>query len=335
METVRDPQEIRSVLSTVLYAPEDVERLRQAFGPAEFIHLHPGDAPGIEAALKHVDVAVLPIDLDDRFLDAPHLRWIHCDHAGLTKSARPELFEKGILLTGSAGRSAAALAQHGFFFALSLTFDAPRLLEMQKKHLWRRLPEYDKGRALWGKTLGIIGFGHTGREMAMLGKAMGMNTIAARRRAGQEHPAVDRMLSVDAGDPLDPLIEDSDVIMLATQLTDETYHLISTAEFEAMKNSAYLVNMARGAVIDQNALIEALHTGQIAGAGLDVTDPEPLPADSPLWDMPNVLITPHHTPALPDRTQRSIDMIAENARRYRRGERMLNEATPRDVFTKI
>jgi phosphoglycerate dehydrogenase-like enzyme len=93
--------------------------------------------------------------------------------------------------------------------------------------------------------------------------------------------------------------------------------------------------MARGAVIDQDALIEALRTGQIAGAGLDVTDPEPLPADSLLWDMPNVLITPHHTPALPDRTQRSIDMIAENVRRYRKGERLLNEATPRDVFTKI
>lgn len=334
MESTREPREIHSVLSTVLYSPEEVAQLREAFAPAEFIHVHPGDADAIERALQHVDVAVLPMDLDDRFLNAPHLRWIHCDHAGLTRSARPELFEKGILLSGSAGRSAAALAQHGFFFALSLTFDSRRLLEMQSEHRWTRVPGYEQRRALWGKTLGIVGFGNTGREMALLGKAMGMRVIASRRRAGETHPAVDRMLSVDAGDSLDPLIQESDVIMLAAHLSDETYHLISTAEFAAMKDDAFIINMARGPVIDHEALIEALQTGQIAGAGLDVTDPEPLPADSPLWDMPNVLITPHQTPALPDRTQRSIDMITENVLRYRAGQSLLNEVTPRDVFTK-
>jgi phosphoglycerate dehydrogenase-like enzyme len=121
--------------------------------------------------------------------------------------------------------------------------------------------------------------------------------------------------------------------MLAAQLTDATHHMFSAAEFARMKESALIVNMARGPIIDQDALIEALHAGQIAGAGLDVTDPEPLPPESALWDAPNVIITPHSTPRLPDRTQRSIDTIVENLRRYRAGEPMLNALTERDVYT--
>jgi phosphoglycerate dehydrogenase-like enzyme len=329
-----ETREIRSVLSTVLYHPHEVEQLRQAFAPSEFIHLHPGDAAGIEAALQYVDVAVIPIDLDDRFLAAPHLRWVHCDHAGLTRSARPEVFEKGLIVTGSAGRSAPALAQHGFFFALSLTFDVRQLLRNQEEHVWRGIPGYHERLALWGKTLGVVGYGNTGREMAKLGKAFGMTVIASRRRAGELDPNVDVMLSTDAGDSIDALIEQSDVLMIAAPLTDDTFHMFSTEQFAAMKDTAYVINMARGPLIDQPALIEALRTGQIAGAGLDVTDPEPLPASSELWDLPNVLITPHMTPMLPDRTQRSIAMIAENARRYRSGEPLNNQLTERDIFTR-
>ncbi|PRX96555.1 D-2-hydroxyacid dehydrogenase [Allonocardiopsis opalescens] len=334
MPSPSEEREIRSVLATVLYQPHEIDLLRAAFAPAEFVHLHPGDAEGIAEALEHADVAVLPIDLDDRFLKAPKLRWVHCDHSGLTRSARPEVFEKGLIVTGSAGRSAPALAQHGFFFALALTFDARRLLEKQAEHVWRGIPDYHHRLALWGKTLGIVGFGHTGREMAELGRAFGMRVVALRRQAGRTHPAVDLMLATDAGDSLDTLIAEADVIMLAAPLSDETYHLFSTEQFASMKDDAYIINMARGPVIDQDALIDALRTGQIAGAGLDVTDPEPLPAESPLWDLPNVIITPHMTPMLPDRTQRSIDMIVENIGRYRRGEPLLNALGPRDIFTR-
>ncbi|HET6706312.1 D-2-hydroxyacid dehydrogenase, partial [Amycolatopsis sp.] len=268
-----------------------------------------------------------------RHLGAPRLRWVHCDHSGLTRSARPEVFERGLLVTGSAGRSAPALAQHGFYFALALTFDARGLLEMQDAHQWRPAPGYEKRLSLWGKTLGVVGFGHTGREMARLGKAFGMRVIAYRRSAGDVPADVDVMLSADRGDRMDRLVAESDVIMLATQLTDVTHHLFSTGEFARMKNTAFLVNMARGAVVDQDALVKALHAGEIAGAGLDVADPEPLPPNSDLWDAPNVLITPHMTPAVPDRTQRSIDVIAENARRYRAGEPLLNALTERDIYT--
>ena len=326
--------EVRSVLATVMWEPEELDQLRQAFAPAEFVHLHPGDASGIADALQRVDVAIHLMDIDDRFLAAPNLRWVHCDHSGLTRSARPEVFEKGIIVTGSAGRSAEALAQHGFYFALSLTFDAKQLFAKQAAHVWGGITDYQNRLALWGKTLGVVGLGNTGQAMADLGKAFGMKVIGYRRSAGDLPKNVDRMLSADAGDSLNPLLEESDVIMLAAPLNDDTYHLFSGEQFQRMKNDAYLINIGRGQLLDQDALISALEAGEIAGAGLDVTDPEPLPADSPLWDMPNVMITPHMTPKLPFRTQRSIDLILENLHRYQRAEPLLNALTPRDVFTK-
>jgi len=329
-----EPREIRSVLSTVFFSDDEVDQLRRAFAPAEYIHLSPGDKEGIAAALAHVDVAVLWGDLDERFLDAPNLRWVHCDHAGLTRSAKPEYLERGLIITGSAGRSAPALAQHAFYFALALTFDARRLFEMQAAHIWHGIPGYHDKVALAGKTLGIVGFGHTGKAMAELGRAFGMRVMTYSRSAQEQHPAVDTMLAAERGDSLDRLIDESDVIMLAAPLNDATHHMFSRPQFERMKDHAFLINLGRGGLIDQDALIDALERGWIAGAGLDVTDPEPLPADSRLWDAPNVIITPHVTPKMPDRTQRSIDIIVENARRYRAGESLINALTERDLFSK-
>jgi phosphoglycerate dehydrogenase-like enzyme len=324
---------IDSVLCTLTFDDDHIAQVRRAFEPAEFVHCAPGDAAGIEAALQKADVAVLNGDLDDRHLSAPHLRWVHCDHSGLSRSARPEVFGKGLLVTGSAGRSAAALAQHGFYFALALTFDSRRLLADQAAHRWRGIPDYDKRLGLPGKTLGIVGLGHTGREMAALGKAFGMRVVAYTRSVPPDHRNVDELLCAERGDSLERLLDAADVIMLATRLTDKTYHLFSDAEFRRMRPSAFLINMARGDVIDEAALLRALRANEIAGAGLDVFSQEPLPAESPLWDAPNLLLTPHQTPALPDRTQRSIDTIAENARRYRAGEPLLNALTEDDVYT--
>ncbi len=329
-----EPREIHTVLSTLVFEPDEVDQLRRAFAPAEFVQVHPFDNEAIAVALERADVALLPFDLDDRHLAAPNLRWVHCDHAGLNRSARPEVFERGLIVTGSAGRSAPALAQHAFYFALALTFDAHSLFAHQAAHRWGGIPDYEHRLALHGKTLGIVGFGNTGREMAALGRAFGMRVLAYRRTAGDVPPTVDRMLATEDGDTLDELLDESHVVMLAVALSDATHHLFGAEQFERMRDDAYLVNLARGAVVDHEALIRALGDGQIAGAGLDVTDPEPLPDDSPLWDMPNVMITPHMTPKLPGRTQRSIDVIVDNVGRYRRGEPMRNALTPDDVFTK-
>ena len=325
--------EIRNVLAAVDYSESDVRQLRNAFPGAEFVHCDPDDVRGIHSALDRAEVAILAGDLNENFLTAPKLRWVHCDHAGLNKSARPEVFERGLVITGSAGRSAPALAQHAFFFALALLYDVRMLLAAQADRDWQRgRPNGDK-LALWGKTLGIIGFGHTGRAIAALGRSFGMNVIVYRRSAEAESSDVDVMLSADRGDALSLLTSKADVVMVAANLSDETHHLIGVEELRDMKNEALLINMARGELVDEEALIDALRTGEIAGAGLDVFAVEPLPTDSPLWELENVILTPHATPRMPDKTQRSIDMIAENARRYRAGAPLLNAITARDLYT--
>jgi phosphoglycerate dehydrogenase-like enzyme len=141
------------------------------------------------------------------------------------------------------------------------------------------------------------------------------------------------MLSAAAGNGIDSLL-DCDVIMLAAGLSDETHHLFGADQFRRMKTTAIMINMSRGSLIDENALTVALLAGEIAGAGLDVFETEPLPKDSPLWDLPNVYITPHSTPQMPDRTGRSIQIICENVKRYRAGQTMLNLLEERDVYTK-
>lgn len=327
------PITIDRVLCTLPFADEFVDQVKNAVSPAEFIHVAPDDVAGIAEALETVDVAIISGDLDDRYISAPSLKWVHCNHSGLTKSARPEVFAKGMRVSGAAGRSAAALAQHGFYFALSLTFDSKSLLANQTSHVWRGIPNYGDRLGLAGKTLGIVGLGHTGREMALLGQAFHMKVVAYTRSDQPDQPNVDVLLSAARGDTLDMLIDQADVIMLATQLTDETYHMFSEREFKRMRKSAFIINMARGPVIDEAALVQALKDGEIAGAGLDVFTKEPLPAEAPIWDAPNVIITPHMTPALPDRTQRSIDMILENIGRYRAGQPLLNALSEKDVFT--
>ena len=327
-------RDIRAVLATVPYSDDELAQLRAAFAPAELVWAAADDDDAIRAALEYVDVAVLEADLDDRHVAAPNLRWVHCDHAGLNRSARQDVFDRGLIVTGSAGRSAPALAQHGFYFALSLTYQARELLRDQSEHVWRGIPEYFWRPALWGKTLGIAGYGTTGREMAKLGRAFGMRIVVLRRSAVDvTPPEVDEMIAQSDEDALGRFIDTSDVIMLAVSLNDSTHHLFSTDEFRRMKPSSVLINMARGPVVDEEALVAALHAGEIAGAASDVFGTEPLPADSPLWDAPNFYLTPHMTPRMPDKTQRSIDMITENARRYRTGEPMINQIGPSDIYT--
>jgi phosphoglycerate dehydrogenase-like enzyme len=317
------------VLLTVRWADAYVERLREHLAGAEVIRTQ--DAAEVERALAHADVAILSGDLDDRYADAPNLRWVHCDHAGLNKSARPWVFERGLLVTSSSGRSAPALAEHAILFMLLFAYRFPSFLEAQRNHQWG-IPGQDQLRGLIGRTVGIVGLGNTGQELATRTQALGMRVLGYRRRA-EEVAGVDRLYAAERGESLDDLLKESDFVVLATPLSDATHHLIGARELGLMKSSAVLVNMARGGVVDEAALLSALREGRIAGAGLDTFAVEPLPPESPLWDAPNVLITPHTTPQVPDRTGRSLAMITENIRRYRAGERMLNLLTPADVYT--
>lgn len=323
--------EIRTVLVTATYEGAHWQRLEEALAPAHIIRVDGRNEVALEAGIARADVAIVRGDLDSRYLSRERLRWVHCDHAGIEKSARPEVFESGLLVTGSAGRSAPALAEHAMLFMLALCYHLPRFLDAQRKHTWG-IKGQDELRGLIGKTVGILGLGNTGQELAIRCKAFGMEVLAWRRRA-QTHAVVDHLYAADNGDGIDALLGRSDFVVLALPLSDQTWHLLGEREFACMKNSAFVVNMARGNVIDEPALLKALQDGEIAGAGLDTFGEEPLPSSSPLWDAPNVLITPHVTPQVPDRTGAALDILCENIRRYRADETLVNLLRPEDVYT--
>ena len=321
-----------TVMATLGYQGAHWERLMQAVAPGRIVRVDRQDDAAVRAALADAEVALIAGDLDPRYLDAPKLRWVHCDHAGLNKFARPEIFAKGLVVTSSAGRSSPALAEHAIFFMLALSYRFPVLYKAQQEHRWG-IPGQDDLRGLYGQTIGIVGLGHTGKELAKRAKAFGMNVLGYRRSQAAAPEGVDKVYAEAAGDSIDLLLEQSDFVVLAVPLSDRTFQLIGDSELRRMKPTAYIVNMARGAVIDEAALLDALREGRLAGAGLDTFRTEPLPAESPMWDAPNTLITPHFSPQVPDRTGRSLDIICENLRRYRAGESMLNQLTPDDVYT--
>jgi len=322
------------VASDLPFEAKHWHRLEEAIAPDQMLVVDPQDNDAVSSALQHAEAAIIAGDLDQRFLAVRGLKWVHCNHAGLTRSATPEVFERGLIVTGSAGRSGAALAEHVMMFSLLLCSRYPDFYEAQQQQQWRRTPDMADLRALYGRTIGILGMGHTGKELAKRAKAFEMTVLGYRRRDLPPPEGVDRMYSSDRGEGIDEILEQADILALVLNLSDATHHLIGAAQIARMKTSAIIVNLSRGGVIDQNALIMALNEGRIAGAGLDVTDPEPLPAGHPLWSTPNVLLTPHFTAALPDKTERSLDTIIENIRRYRDGQEMLNRLREEDLWSK-
>lgn len=322
-----------TIITTLGYEEAHWSAFTQALEGARILRFGGPDDPGFAEALAHADVAILAKDPDERILEASNLRWIHVDHAGLDRAAKPQAFRPGLSITGSAGRSAPVLAEHALFFALNLAYNAAAFGEAQRAHHWG-VQGQENLRGLFGRTMGIVGFGNTGSELAIRAKALGMRVVAYRRRSGATPDTVDLMLSADAGDSLDTLLAESDFVVLALGLSEATYRLIGKRELALIGPTGYLINMARGPIVNEEELIQALREGVIAGAGLDTFEIEPLPADSPLWDLPNVIITPHVTPAVPDRTARSLEIILENVRRFAAGEPLLNRLMPEDVYTR-
>ena len=172
--------EIKKVLVTANYGGAHWLRLKESFGPAHLVRVEHSDREAVETALTEVDVAIIRGDIDERFLNREQLKWVHCDHAGIEKSARPEVFESGLLVSGSSGRSAPALAEHAIMFMLNLCYQFPKFLDAQRRHQWG-IEEQGELRGLIGKTVGILGLGHTGGELATRCKAFGMRVLAWRR----------------------------------------------------------------------------------------------------------------------------------------------------------
>ena len=322
---------IKKVVATVWYNKKNMYDLRRVFPDAEFCYVDFFDKEKLEKEVKDADVAILMGDVDPCLLGENTLKWIHCDHAGLNGSARPEVFARGIPVTGAAGRSAPVLAEHCIYFMMQGCYHTKELLRAQENCTWG-VDGMNTWRGLYGRTVGIVGMGNNGRMLADRLHAFGMNIVAYDKFPIKEYDYISQKYCADAGDTIQPLLEQSDFVVLTLALTDETYHMINKDTLAQMKDGAFLVNMARGGIVCTEDLIEALKSGKLSGAGLDVFEEQPLSPESPLWKMEQVYITPHSTPQVPDRAARSVEIIRENARRFEAGEPLLNRMRPEDAM---
>jgi phosphoglycerate dehydrogenase-like enzyme len=254
---------------------------------------------------------------------APKLRWIQLTSAGADRLLGSGFVESGITVTTVSGLHATPIGEYVIGAMLQWAKGVPRTMRAQLRHEWVRFAPTE----LSGKTVGVVGLGHIGGEVARLAKAFGCRVIANRRSAEASVYAthIDELLP--AAD-LHSLLAQSDYVAVCVPLTPETRGLIGERELRAMKPSACIVNIARGPVIDEQALIAALRDGTIAGAALDVFEQEPLPEDSPLWDMENVLITPHISGGTEIYSKRATEIFVRNLRHYLAGEPLENVVDP-------
>jgi phosphoglycerate dehydrogenase-like enzyme len=286
----------------------------QLLSAAEIIYGFPWEMPTPEQARK--------------------LRWVHLYSAGADRLLQLPLFsETSIIFTTSSGVHSINIGEYVMTMVQSWYHHLPRLLEAQASKKWLRQQEIMPAE-LYGKTIGIVGYGSIGRQVARLASAFGMRVLAMQnssdhRDTGFQFPLVgDQQGEIPARyystDQLHELLRSSDVVVIAVPLTPRTHHLFDAAAFQAMQDSAFLVNIARGEVCDEQALITALAEKQIAGAALDVFEREPLPADSPLWAMANTCVTPHISGLTPRYNERAETIFEANLRRYLGGEPLYN-----------
>jgi phosphoglycerate dehydrogenase-like enzyme len=280
-------------------------------------------AAEMEAKVGTADVVVVSGLWKNELADkAPKLKFIQSISAGTDQYSREILKAKGIRLASAHGVNANAVAEHAISLILSLSRQLHFLRDAQAEKRWRPMQGDLAIREdeIEGKTLLIVGLGRIGDRLAQFGKAFGMKVIATRRNPSGGKGAAD---AVYANAELAKLIPQADFIALTCPLTTETEKLIGAAQIAAMKPTAFLVNVARGKVVDEPALIAALQNRKIAGAGIDVTIEEPLPASSPLWSMPHVIVTPHSAGETRRYEDRVIDLLIENVDRLGRGETTL------------
>jgi phosphoglycerate dehydrogenase-like enzyme len=250
---------------------------------------------------------------------AKNLRWLAVTSVGVDSVLTPEVAASNLILTNTRGCSGAPIAEHAWAFLLALTRGVGIASHARKWDDWNvRQVE------LRGLTMGIIGLGSIGREVARRAKAMDMHVLAvdAEPMSQERYAMVDELWLVDTH--LEEMLRRTDVLVCCAPLTKRTRGMLGAAQFALLKPNAYLVNVTRGAIVKTDDLLEAIKSGKVAGAGLDVTDPEPLPADHPLWQEPNVIITPHKAGGSQLSGERESKLFVENLRRYVAGLPMLN-----------
>jgi phosphoglycerate dehydrogenase-like enzyme len=234
------------------------------------------------------------------------------------------------MVTMATGIHAVAISEYVFGSMLMFNWNWPQMVRLQDTHVWAKSAGWYSlgGRELAGKSLGVVGMGSIGRRIAQMGRAFGMRVLGMRRSFATGETSDPDLDQSYPPTHLHELLGQSDYVVLAVPLTAQTEHLIGEAELRAMKSSAYLVNIARGRIVDEQALIRALREGWISGAGLDVTEIEPLPSYSPLYSLPNVILTPHIAGVSVHYEQRLAEVFADNLQRYRAGEPLAHRYEP-------
>lgn len=251
-------------------------------------------------------------------LKAPHLKWLQTFSAGVDSSFFTDLMSRGVRLTTASGATASPIAQTVVLYMLALSRDLRTWMRAQDRREWER-HTFDE---LDGASLAVVGMGPIGLEIARLGAAMGMNVEAVRR-----HPTGDEPCPTRTMDELDAVLSRSRWVACALPLTDDTRGLFDARRFALMPRGARFMNVGRGELVDEGALVSALQSGHLAGAGLDVFAVEPLPPDSPLWQMDNVIITPHNSGTSTSTAGRATSIFLDNLGRWSRGEPLRNEAS--------
>jgi phosphoglycerate dehydrogenase-like enzyme len=253
-----------------------------------------------------------------QLLDAtPKLRWYHTVSAGVENMPLPELAQRGIVLTNNSGSYDIQIAEHLMAFVFAASRQLHRYRDNQRASDWKEQQHQE----LRDATIVVYGMGSIGGEIARLASAVGMRVIGVRRKAGPSEPGIDRVV---AADRLAEVVGEADYLAIAAPLTSATRGAISREVISRMKPTAWIMNIARGAIVDEPAMVEALQAKRIAGAALDVFTTEPLPKESPLWTLENVIITPHHSGSSPRAGERTLALFAENLRRYKAGEPLMN-----------
>ncbi len=256
----------------------------------------------------------LPLSMN-YYARADKLRWIQCLMAGVDELLIPEMRER-ITLTATKGTLHYQVSEHTIAMMFSLSRGLHLARDNQRGKIWRKI---ESATEIGGKTAGIVGFGKIGQEIARKCKNLGMRVAVTKRLpfSGEEGADIDAFYPRER---LHDLLRESDYVILIMPHTPETHHMLGEEEFRAMKNTAFLINMARGKVVDEGALKRALTGKQIAGAGLDVVYHEPLPENDELWGMENVIITPHMAAVSPYFMDRAVEKFCENLKRYVTGQ---------------
>jgi phosphoglycerate dehydrogenase-like enzyme len=260
----------------------------------------------------------IPFDIDKV---APRLKWAQACGAGVAQLQSAGLEKIGAKLTSAAGIASAPIAEFVLARILAAWKLFPALDKLQQAQDWT--PTY--GRNLAGSTIGIVGFGAIGAAVAVRAKALGMRVLANRRTPDAKHPAVERFYQPAE---LKQLLAESDAVVLCAPETPETYRMFNHKLFGAMKKGSYFCNVGRGSTVDEAALIDALKSGQLSGASIDVAATEPLPKGDPLWTAPNLAISPHCSASVEKYFQNVWQFFRENMARYLAGEELANLCSP-------